>query len=82
MVESDSSNAVGSMLRSEARPWKFQYHFNDIKDLSSSLQVEYHYTVRSANSLADALPKQGVDRISPWGGLHFVIVGWRCGCEV
>lgn len=38
-------------------------------DLSSSLEVAFHHEVRSANSMADVLAKQGVDKTSPRVGL-------------
>ena len=49
--------------------WKFQFHFNEIKELSSSLNVEFHHEVRSANSMTDFFAKKEVDRLSPWVGM-------------
>lgn len=48
-----------------AYPWRFHFHFNEIKSLVSRIQVEFKYVERSANALADSMPKLGVDRSSP-----------------
>ena len=64
LVESDSTNAVGWLLKPDSRPWNFQFHFNEMKKISS-LVVSFGHVLRRANSIADALVKQGVDRASP-----------------
>ena len=65
LAESDSTNAVGWLLKPNSRPWKFQFHFNEMKKISSSLVVSFGHVMRHANSMADTLAKQGVDRASP-----------------
>ena len=67
--ESDSTNAVGWLLKPESRPWKFQFHFIEIKEIFSSLVVSFGPVLRHANIMADVLAKQGVDRASPCVGL-------------
>ena len=42
---------------------------DEIKGLSSLLNVEFHHEVRSVNSMADFLAKKGVNRLSPWVGM-------------
>ena len=69
IVESDFSNAVAWVSNRKTFPWKFQFHFNEIKELSSSLNVEFHHEVRSANSMTDFFAKKEVDRLSPWVGM-------------
>ena len=69
LVESDSTNAVGWLLNPDSRPWKCQFHINEIKEISSSLAVSFGHVLRRANSMVDALAKQGVDRASPCVGL-------------
>lgn len=44
----------------------FHFILNQIKFLSSSIQVEFSHIFRSANAMADVLAKQGVDRLSPF----------------
>lgn len=51
------------------KPWKFQFYFNEIRELSSSINVNFCHEVRSANFMADALAKQGVKRVIPWLGV-------------
>ena len=68
VVESDSTNVVGWLLKPDSRPWKFQFHFNTLKKISASLVVSFAHVIRRANSMADALAKQGADRHSPGVG--------------
>lgn len=63
-----TSNVGGWVSRCGSRPWKFQFHFNDIKKLSSGLDFVFCHEVGLANSMEDALAKLGVDRTSPWLG--------------
>lgn len=42
----------------ESRPWKFQFHLEEIKELSSHLDVAFHHEVKSANLMADIPAKQ------------------------
>lgn len=53
IVERDSANAAMWV----ARPWRFQFHFDEIKELSSHLDVVLCHKVSSANSMADVLAK-------------------------
>lgn len=69
ILASDSSNAITWVSNRKAIPWKFQFYFNDTRELSASINVSFHHEVRSANSLADRLAKQGVERLSPWVGV-------------
>lgn len=48
------------------RPWKFQFYFNEIKELVSHLQMEFHHEFRLVNSMAATISKQGVDRVELW----------------
>lgn len=64
LVESDSLTAVAWLLKGDFRPWKFQFHFNESKELSYSLVVSFCHVLTCANSVTDALAKQGVDRSS------------------
>ena len=34
-------------------PWKFQFHFNEIREPSATLNVSFRHEVRSANSIAN-----------------------------
>lgn len=70
-MESNSSNAISWVSNRATYPWKFQFMFNEIRDLSSIMNVTFHYEVRSANSMFDALAKQWVQRLSLW--LGFVV---------
>lgn len=65
IVESDSSNTL-SWISSIEGPWRFHFLFSEIKFLSSADLVESKHGVRLANSMADALAKQGVDRSIPF----------------
>lgn len=64
LVESDTSTAVAWLLKCDFRPWKFQFHFNESKELSSSLVVSFCHVLTFANTVTDALAKQGADRSS------------------
>ena len=68
VVESDSSNAVAWVSNRKVNPWKFQFLFNEIRELSSNINVVFLHVLRLANSITDALAKQGVERTSPWEG--------------
>lgn len=61
-----TSNVDGWVSRSGSRPWKFQFHFNEIKKLSSRLDFVFRRDVGLASSMENALAKLGVDRTSPW----------------
>ena len=45
---------------------KFQFHFNEIRELAININVTFHHVFRSANSMANVLAKQAVDRLNPW----------------
>ena len=64
MVESDSLNAISWVSSSAMFPWKSQFYLNEIRALSSSIQVSFIHVGRAANGFADSLAKQGVDRSS------------------
>ena len=60
VVESDSLNAISWVLSSAARPWRFQFYLNEIRALSSLIQVSFQHVGRSTNGFVDSLAKQGV----------------------
>ena len=66
IVENELSNAIERVSYKESRPWKFQFYFNEIKELSSQMHVVFLHEVRLANRMVDALAKQGVDRVILW----------------
>lgn len=61
-VKCDSSNVIAWVSNQSAFPWNFQFHFNEICGLSFTLDVVLVMTIRSANFMANALAKWGVDR--------------------
>ena len=69
IVKSDSSDAVSWVSNRKVNPYKFQFLFNEIHALSSSINVAFRFESKSANSNADALAKQGVERSTPWEGI-------------
>lgn len=54
IVEDDSPNAIAWVSKQKVNPWKFQFFFNEIWVLSSSINVDFRHKVRLANSIADA----------------------------
>lgn len=44
-------------------------NLNEIRELPSRISVLFHHEVRSANYMADALAKQGAQRVRPWVGV-------------
>lgn len=50
IVESDSTNAVMWASHFNSRPRRFQFLFNEIIELSSSLDVCFCHVIRSADS--------------------------------
>lgn len=68
-MESDSTNVIAWVFKRKAFPWKSQFQFNEIRELSTTINVTVHHDVRSANSMADVLAKQGVKRWVPWVGV-------------
>ncbi|XXG62464.1 hypothetical protein AAC387_Pa05g0816 [Persea americana] len=69
IVESDSSNAIAWVTNKKINPWKVQFLFNEIRVLSTSSSVVFRHELRLANSFADVLAKQGVERVSPSEGV-------------
>lgn len=51
IVESDLTNALMWASHFDSRPQRFQFLFNEIIELSSSLVVCFCHVIRSANSL-------------------------------
>eukprot|EP00268_Persea_americana_P015340 TRINITY_DN17040_c1_g3_i1.p1 TRINITY_DN17040_c1_g3~~TRINITY_DN17040_c1_g3_i1.p1 ORF type:complete len:124 (+),score=24.39 TRINITY_DN17040_c1_g3_i1:31-372(+) len=41
IVEIDFSNAISWVMRSAVMPWRFQFFLNEIKELDSSLSVDF-----------------------------------------
>lgn len=66
VVESNLKNAISWVASYTLLPWGFQFYFNEIKELSSKLSVEFQHVGRSANGFANALAKQGVDILAPF----------------
>lgn len=66
-----SPNAIGWVSDEQARLWKFQFSFNEIKQLSSLILLVFCFGVHSVTNMADALAKQGVHRVVAW--IAFVI---------
>ena len=64
MEESDSLNAISWVSSSTTFPCYLQFYVNEIRALSSMIQVVFQHVGRSANGFADSLAKQGVDRSS------------------
>lgn len=64
LVENDSSNAISSIFNNEGS-WRFHFLFVEIKSLSSQGLVKLKHGRRSANTMANSLVKQGVDRVIP-----------------
>lgn len=65
IVESNSFNAISWMNTPANRPWKFFNYFQEIKLLSSSIQISFQHMSRSANGMADCFAKQEVDMSVP-----------------
>ena len=66
-MESGSSNAILWVIHDEPTLWKLHFCFNEIMALPSHFQVVFCHVDRLANSIVDALAKQGVDGASLWG---------------
>lgn len=58
------SNVIARVSLHKANPWKFHFYFNEIWELSSSINVGFRREVRSANCMVDALAKHGVESVS------------------
>ena len=55
IVESDSLNAISWVANSAKSLWRFYFYLNEIKFLSSELEVEFRHILHSANEEADVL---------------------------
>ena len=64
-TKSDSSNVISWMKCLDKGPRKSQFIFNEIKYLSTSLNVGFRHMYRSTNG-KNALAKLGVDRDVPF----------------
>lgn len=65
IVESNSSNAIAWVSVSLGGPSTFQFILNEIKALSSAIQVEFIHI-----SMANILARQGMDRSFPFVVYH------------
>lgn len=54
------------MSDKKANSYKFQFHFNEIIELSANINIIFRHEIRSTNFIANVLAKQGVDRLIPW----------------
>lgn len=53
------------MSSKQQNPYEFQSYFNEIQELSSSINLAFCHKVRLAKSMMNALAKQGVERVPP-----------------
>ena len=81
IVESDSLNAISWVTNLAKGPWRFYFYLNEIKSLSSQLEVEFRHILHSANEEADVLAKRGVAQqfvffaLFPCNFLFFFVLG-------
>lgn len=66
IIESNFPNAISQVSGLNEGPWKFYFHLDEVKALSSSLQVVFKHVGRTAKSMVDLLAKQGMDRQNPF----------------
>lgn len=59
IVDSDFFNATSWMNSLTNHPWKHFYYFQEIKWLTSSIQVSFQHVGRSATGMANYLANQG-----------------------
>ena len=64
-MKNDSLNAISWVNSMQASPCEFQFYFNKIKFLSLASQVVFCHVNQSANGMANAMAKQGLDRVVP-----------------
>ena len=57
------------VAKRKTNSWKFNFHLNEIRELSVETNVSFRHEVRSSNSMADVLAKHGVDRLLSWVGV-------------
>lgn len=50
------------MICLDKGPWNFQFLFDEIKSLASSMNVGFRHVYRLAIGMANSLAKLGVDR--------------------
>lgn len=61
IVKNDFTNVIVWVPNQKRYPWKLQFHFNEIRALLDTINVNSCHKIRSANSLVDVLVmKQGV----------------------
>lgn len=65
IVESDYSNALSWILNRKAYPLKFQFLFNEIRVLSTTINVNFQQKSMSSNIMVDVLAKKDVGRVFP-----------------
>ena len=65
VVERDSLNIISWVSSSTALPWRYQFNLNEIRALSSLIQVVFRHVRQLANGFADALEKKGDGAINP-----------------
>ena len=51
------------VAKRKTNSWKFNFHLNEIRELSVGTDVSFRHKVRSGNSMADVLAKQRLDKI-------------------
>lgn len=76
IIEKSTSNASACVSNQKVNHWIFQFHFNEIRELAASFNAILSYEVRSANSTADVLARQWVDRVYPCG---YGLCNWDLG---
>ena len=64
IVESDSLNAISWVSNAAKGLWKAYFCLDEIKFLSSELDVEFRHILPSMNEEADVLAKRGLHRSS------------------
>lgn len=59
-----------SFSKSNRGLWKYHFVLNEIKTLSSWIDVQFVHVLPLPNAIADVLAKQGVDCLSPFVVFH------------
>ena len=72
IVERDSSNTVAWVSHHKTSPWRFQYYFNEIREVFSIINVTFHQEVWLANSTENAIVKLRGWKSASLGGCHYV----------
>ncbi|XP_077251403.1 uncharacterized protein LOC143890566 [Tasmannia lanceolata] len=60
VIEGDSPNVIRWLNGAGSHPWRFDYHFDEMLDWMRSSTFLFRHVRRSANSMADALARDGV----------------------